>query len=61
MGEPEEAAFVQIAVIAVLVCFVAFGAICYIMLCCKRKPQKLPTSEMKSPEEEEEDQLAAGD
>jgi len=59
--QPAEAYLVQVAIGAVLVCFVAFGAICWIMLCCKRKAQPLPQKELKTPQEEEEDQLAAGD
>ena len=58
--QPAEAYLVQVAIGAVLVCFVAFGAICWIMLCCKRKAQPLPTKELKSPQEEEEDQLCGG-
>ena len=60
-GQPPEAYFVQLALAAVAVCFLAFGAVCWIMLCCRRKATLLPSKEMKSPEEEEEDQLAAGD
>ena len=59
--QPPEAYFVQLALVVVAVCFVAGAAVCWIMLCCKRKAQLLPSKEMKSPEEEEEDQLAAGD
>ncbi|KAL1521283.1 hypothetical protein AB1Y20_020952 [Prymnesium parvum] len=60
-GQPNEAYVVQLAIGAVLLCFVTFMAICYIMLCWRRKAHSLPTKEFTSPEEEEEDQLAAGD
>ena len=47
------------AMFVVLTCFLAFGVVCYIMCCCKRKPQALPTKELDKNEEDE--QLAAGD
>ena len=60
-AQPAEAYFVTIAFVTVVICFVAFVVIMYIILCCRRKGQPLPSKELKSPEEEEEDQLAAGD
>lgn len=60
-GQPLEAYVVQLAIIPVLACFCVCAAICWVMLCCRRKAQRLPMREMKTPEEEEEDQLAPGD
>ena len=50
---------VEGASLAALTCFVAFGAVCYIMCCCKRAMGPLPTKELEKNEEDE--QLAAGD
>lgn len=59
MGQPAEAYLVQVAFGAVVFCLATFGAFCWIMLCCRRRAMQ--SKELTSPQEEEEDQLAAGD
>lgn len=60
-GQPAEAYVVQGAFVVVLSCLFACAAICWIMLCCKRKTRPMSSKELAFPEEEEEAQLAAGD
>ena len=57
---PQRSSVAQIKRLPVAIAFLVFGAFCYLMICF-RKVRPLPTKELKSPEEEEEDQLAAGD